>query len=99
MGLWFDATIPHTAAGDDALLLARGSGYRGCSVGMERIGDTWSTVDGIRHRLIHWAGLREISLCMRGAYPTSRIAAGALAIKAVEAERRDARLAHMLQPD
>lgn len=97
VGLWFDATIPDTTAGDDALHLARGSGYRGCSVGMERVEDTWSTVDGIRHRVIHRAGLREISLCIRGAYPSSRVAAGALPIKAMEAERRAARLASLMQ--
>ncbi len=89
VGLWLDASIPHTDAGDDALRLAR-SGFRCCSVGMEKVRDHWSVVDGERHRVIHRAGLREISIVSGGAYPTSRVAAGALPIARMEAERREA---------
>jgi hypothetical protein len=56
---------------------------------MEKVSDSWSVVDGERHRLIYQAGLREISIVATGAYPTSRVAAGALPIARMEAERRE----------
>lgn len=84
-GLWFDAAIPHTDAGDEALRLVRSS-FRCCSVGMERVNDSWSVAAGERHRVIHAAGLREISIVSGGAYPTSRVAAGSLPIARLRQE-------------
>lgn len=49
-------------------------------------------VSHLSGRLIHQAGLREISIVSSGAYPTSRVAAGALPITRMEAERREARV-------
>ena len=89
VGLWFEASIPSTPDGDDALRLARGAGYRGCSVGMRDVKANW--VDGVR--TIISAGLREISICRRGAYPTSVVAAGALRIAELQKQRRLERLA------
>lgn len=92
VGLWFEATLD-SVVGDDALQSVRGAGYRGCSVGMTDVVADWLDEDGQRIRDIRQAGLREISLCRRGAYPTSIISAGSLRTRLLREERRAARLA------
>ena len=91
-GLWIEATLNDTLVADDALSLVRGAGYRAASVGMTNAVSDWSTVDGMRHRRIASSGLREVSLCSRGAHLSARIAAGRLPIDAL---RREGRLAHL----
>jgi hypothetical protein len=85
-GLWFEATIAHTDEGDEALRLACGAGYRACSVGMRNVQSTWRLEGKTAVRTIHKAGLREISICSRGAYPSARIGAGAHRVAALRSE-------------
>ncbi|WP_352853359.1 HK97 family phage prohead protease [Mesorhizobium sp. M0139] len=93
-GLWFEAEVGDSAIGDEALEVVRGAGYRAASVGMTEALSRWSyDRDGRHHRAIMSAGLREISICSRGAHPSARIAAGRLPIERLKAEGRLDRLA------
>ncbi len=85
-GLWFEATIANTDEGDEALGLARGAGYRACSVGMRNVESTWRLEGGQSVRTIKRAGLREISIVSKGAYRSARIGAGAQRIAALRQE-------------